>query len=227
MKERQIFIIEGDAKTAAYIRQELATEHYDCTTDTLGLSALNKLAGNQFDLIVLDIRLLDISGLLLCKEIRKISAVPVLIISDCDDITTKVKAFEYGANDYLTKPFNCRELSARIHALLHSGKAVCNNFRRTLTLKDLLVDLDAHEVYIKERRISLTKKEFSLLTFLIHNKNIVLSRHSILEHVWGYDFFGTTNVVDVYIRYLRSKLCTDRHESYITTVRGVGYIVRE
>ncbi len=127
----------------------------------------------------------------------------------------------------MTKPFNCRELSARIHALLHSGKAVCNNFRRTLTLKDLLVDLDAHEVYIKERRISLTKKEFSLLTFLIHNKNIVLSRHSILEHVWGYDFFGTTNVVDVYIRYLRSKLCTDRHESYITTVRGVGYIVRE
>ena len=97
MKERQIFIIEGDAKTAAYIRQELATEHYDCTTDTLGLSALNKLAGNRFDLIVLDIRLLDISGLLLCKEIRKISAVPVLIISDCDDITTKVKAFEYGS----------------------------------------------------------------------------------------------------------------------------------
>jgi len=178
--------------------------------------------------MVFDIMMPGKDGITALSEIReKGDVTPVIMLTAKSEVDDRITGLDAGADDYLTKPFNCRELSARIHALLHSGKAVCNNFRRTLTLKDLLVDLDAHEVYIKERRISLTKKEFSLLTFLIHNKNIVLSRHSILEHVWGYDFFGTTNVVDVYIRYLRSKLCTDRHESYITTVRGVGYIVRE
>lgn len=225
--DKKILIIEGNKHIATCIRDNLARENYVCTVDTLGFSALNHLAEERFDLIILDILLLDINGLLLCKEIRNISSSPIIILSELDDIKTKVTAFDYGANDYLTKPFNCQELAVRLRALLYNGRPVCNNFHHTLTLKDLLIDLDSRDVYLEDERISLTNREFNLLAFLIRNKNTVLSRDQILEQVWGYDFLGTTNVVDVYIRYIRSKLRQTKDNAYVATIRGIGYMARE
>lgn len=225
--DKQILVVEANSHVGTYIREHLERESYACTLDHLGFSALNRLGEQQFDLIILDILLLDINGLLLCKEIRHMSSVPIMIISELDDIITKVKAFDYGANDYMTKPLNVKELFVRVRALLYNGRPVKNNFHRSLNLKDITVDLDSHEVFVNNKPVELTKKEFTLLTYLIRNKNIVVSREQILDKVWGYDFIGTTNIIDVYIRYIRGKLGRHTPQKYISTVRGIGYIAKE
>ena len=149
-----------------------------------------------------------------------------MMLSAKDDVETKVASLDLGANDYLTKPFNSKELFARIRVLLRERdyKPADENF---LQLQDMMLYLDRHEVVIGTQKIILTKKEFELLSYLIRNKNIVLTRDRIVEEVWGYDYIGDTNVVDVYIRYIRSKLGKEKGREYIQTIRGVGYVAKD
>lgn len=148
-----------------------------------------------------------------------------MMLSAKDDIETKVVSLDIGANDYLTKPFNSKELFARIRVLLRERHQLADrgNF---LQLNDITLFLDCHEVMKGTKKLKLTKKEFELLAYLVRNKNIVLSRSRIVEEVWGYDYIGDTNIVDVYIRYLRSKLGPNGR-NYIRTVRGVGYVAED
>ncbi len=222
----RILIVEDEKKIARFLQLELEHEGYECTIEYNGSAALDRIGQNHFDLILLDIMLPDIDGLTICQRTREISNVPILILSAKDDIETKVAGLDYGANDYLTKPFNSKELFARIRVLLRK-QTVDKANENFLQLQNLTLYLDRHEVQVGEQTFNLTKKEFELLTYLIRNKNIVLTRDRILEEVWGYDYMGDTNVVDVYIRYLRSKIDEVVGRKYIHTVRGIGYVAKE
>lgn len=222
----RILIIEDEKKIARFLQLELEHEGYECVLEYNGGSALDRIGQDHYDLILLDIMLPDIDGLTICQRTREISNVPIMILSAKDDVETKVAGLDLGADDYLTKPFNSKELFARIRVLLRKrgGEQVRENF---LQLQDMILYLDRHEVQIDNKTFTLTKKEFELLTYLIRNKNIVLTRDRILEEVWGYDYIGDTNVVDVYIRYLRSKIDETVGKKYIFTIRGVGYVAKD
>ena len=196
-----------------------------CTLAPDGLTAADLIEKNDYDLALLDIMLPDVDGLTICKRTRELSNVPIMMLSAKDDIETKVVSLDIGANDYLTKPFNSKELFARIRVLLRERHQLADrgNF---LQLNDITLFLDRHEVMKGTKKLKLTKKEFELLAYLVRNKNIVLSRSRIVEEVWGYDYIGDTNIVDVYIRYLRSKLGPNGR-NYIRTVRGVGYVAED
>lgn len=224
-EKAHILIVEDEKQIARFLQMELEHEGYACTIEYNGAAALDRIGQEHFDLILLDIMLPDIDGLTICKRTRELSNVPIMMLSAKDDIETKVNSLDIGANDYLTKPFNSKELFARIRALLRERKQrhESNNF---LQLHDITLFLDRREVVKGNQRINLTKKEFELLTYLVHNKNIVLSRRRIVEEVWGYDYVGNTNIVDVYIRYIRSKL-GENGAKYIRTVRGVGYVAED
>ena len=224
--KNRILIVEDEKRIARFLQLELEHEGYKCTIEHSGSDALDNVAQTHYDLILLDIMLPDIDGLSVCKQVRQISNVPILILSARDDVESKVAGLDLGADDYLTKPFNSKELFARIRVLLRKGvndRATEN----TLYLRDMVVHLDQREVQIGQRIISLTKKEFQLLTFLIRNKNFVVTRDRILEEVWGYEYIGDTNVVDVYGRYLRGKIDEKVGKKYIFTIRGTGYVARD
>lgn len=224
-EKAHILIVEDEKQIARFLQMELEHEGYACTIEYNGAAALDRIGQEHFDLILLDIMLPDIDGLTICKRTRELSNVPIMMLSAKDDVETKVNSLDLGANDYLTKPFNSKELFARIRALLRERqqRRESNNF---LQLHDITLFLDRREVVQGSRRINLTKKEFELLVYLVRNKNIVLSRRRIVEEVWGYDYVGNTNIVDVYIRYIRSKL-GEKGATYIRTVRGVGYVAED
>ena len=198
-----ILIVEDEKQIARFIQMELEHEGYEC-----------------------DIMLPDVDGLTLCQRTREISNVPIMFLSAKDDVETKVAGLDMGGNDYLTKPFNSKELLARIRVLLRD-RNTDKSSENFLHLQDMTLYLDRHEVEVAGRKLLLTKKEFELLTYLLRNKNIVLTREKILEEVWGYDYAGDTNVVDVYIRYIRGKIGQTDSKKYIHTVRGVGYVAKD
>lgn len=222
----KILVVDDEKKIARFLQLELEHEGYDCVIETSGRSALDRIVQDSFDLIILDLMLPDIDGLTICQRARQVTDVPILILSARDDVDTKVQGLDLGADDFLTKPFNSRELFARIRVLLRKHGQPDHNNENLLTLQDLTVYLDRHEVQANGHSVALTKKEFELLTYLIRNKNIVLTRDRILEEVWGYDYIGDTNVVDVYIRYLRSKIDEVVDRKYIHTIRGIGYVAK-
>lgn len=225
-EKAQILIVEDEKQIARFLQMELEHEGYECGIETNGAAALDRIGQDHFDLILLDVMLPDIDGLTICRRTRELSNVPIMMLSAKDDVETKVASLDLGANDYLTKPFNSKELFARIRVLLRERdyKLADENF---LQLQDMMLYLDRHEVVIGTQKIILTKKEFELLSYLIRNKNIVLTRDRIVEEVWGYDYIGDTNVVDVYIRYIRSKLGKEKGREYIQTIRGVGYVAKD
>lgn len=212
-------------KIAELERDFLEASAIESVIETDGTKGLERALQENFDLILLDIMLPDVDGLTICKRTRELSNVPIMMLSAKDDIETKVVSLDIGANDYLTKPFNSKELFARIRVLLRERHQLADrgNF---LQLNDITLFLDRHEVMKGTKKLKLTKKEFELLAYLVRNKNIVLSRSRIVEEVWGYDYIGDTNIVDVYIRYLRSKLGPNGR-NYIRTVRGVGYVAED
>ena len=222
----RILIVEDEKPISNLIRLSLTKAGYHCTCVYDGNAAVDKLDREIFDLILLDIMLPDVDGLTLCQRTREISNVPIMFLSAKDDVETKVAGLDMGGNDYLTKPFNSKELLARIRVLLRDRNTdkASENF---LHLQDMTLYLDRHEVEVAGRKLLLTKKEFELLTYLLRNKNIVLTREKILEEVWGYDYAGDTNVVDVYIRYIRGKIGQTDSKKYIHTVRGVGYVAKD
>lgn len=221
----QILILENEKRVAGYIQTELEHLGYDCSVEHEGIAALDRIVQNDYHLIILNVILPDIDGITICKRIREISNVPIMMLSKKDDVDTKVECLDLGADDYMTKPFNSKELFARIRVLLREKehKPVKETI---LQLQDIVLYLNKHEVFVGSTPVLLTKKEFELLVYLVRNKDVVLTRERIVEEVWGYDYVGDTNIVDVYIRYIREKIGKERGRRCIRTVRGVGYVAK-
>jgi len=221
----QILLIEDEEKIARFIELELIHEGYEIRKSFNGREGLELAESGQFDLILLDIMLPELSGLEVLRRLRKTSQIPVIMLTARDTVMDKVSGLDMGADDYITKPFAIEELLARIRVALKRKGAVLPPTDK-LTAGRLTLDINAHQVDYDNVPIDLTSKEFTLLQTLLENRGIVLSRDTLLERVWGYDYIGETNVVDVYIYYLRSKLEQAADGKIIETVRGVGYVIK-
>ncbi|MCI6831885.1 MAG: response regulator transcription factor [Clostridiales bacterium] len=221
----RILVVEDEPKLNELITARLRREHYSIDSCLSGDAAMDYLACAQYDLLVLDIMLPGISGLELLRSLRgRGDKTPVLLLTALDSIPDRVSGLDSGADDYLVKPFAFDELLARIRVLLRRSAGSVSN---VYTLADLTVDCDARTVKRGETNISLSAKEFAILEYLIRNSGIVLSRERISNHIWNYDYEGSSNIVDVYIRYLRKKIDDGFEKKLIQTVRGVGYVLRE
>lgn len=224
----RILIIEDEEKIARFIELELKYEGYDVEKAFNGRDGLELAKVQPFDLILLDIMLPGINGIEVLRRIRQFSDVPIILLTARDAVVDKVTGLDGGANDYITKPFAIEELLARIRVALRQRDASTELEKSSeLVLGCLHLDSLKREVLIKGTPIHLTKREFDLLYYLLKNKNIVVSRETILEEIWGYDFSGGTNAVDVYIRYLRAKIEEPFGLKIIHTVRGVGYVIKD
>ena len=221
----RILVVEDEPKLNELITARLRREHYSIDSCLSGDAAMDYLACAQYDLLVLDIMLPGISGLEILRSLRgKGDKTSVLLLTALDSIPDRVSGLDSGADDYLVKPFVFDELLARIRVLLRRSAGSVSN---VYTLADLTVDCDARTVKRGETNISLSAKEFAILEYLIRNSGIVLSRERISNHIWNYDYEGGSNIVDVYIRYLRKKIDDGFEKKLIHTVRGVGYVLRE
>ena len=231
MKER-ILIIEDEEKIARFIELELIHEGYEVDKCADGRTGLEMAEGGNFSLVLLDIMLPELNGLEVLRRLRRSSDVPVIMLTARDAVMDKVAGLDQGADDYITKPFAIEELLARIRLVLRRRS---NNGHEAapaapddmLRCGELTLSESHHEVKYAGSDIELTGREFDLLNTLLINKNIVLSREQLLGKVWGYDYMGETNVVDVYVRYLRSKIDEVYGITLIQTVRGVGYVIRD
>jgi DNA-binding response OmpR family regulator len=225
MKEKRIIVIEDDPKIVRILELELKHEGYEVEAAENGRIGLDMLMSGAYDLALLDVMLPEISGFEVLRRIRKEKDIPVIMLTAKDDVTDKVNGLDLGADDYVTKPFAIEELLARVRCALRK-KEIINQNINVYRIADLELDTANFTVTRASTTRDLTKKEYDLLKFLLENKGIILTREQILQHVWGFDFFGNTNVVDVYIRYLRAKIDDEFDEKLIQTVRGVGYCVR-
>lgn len=227
MAER-ILIIEDEEKIARFTELELVHEGYEVVKSGDGREGLELAEGGGFSLVLLDIMLPGLNGLEVLRRLRKSSDVPVIMLTARDAVMDKVSGLDMGADDYVTKPFAIEELLARIRLVLRRRAAsAASGPSDLLSCGDLSLSPGRHEVKFRGDAIELTSREFSLLQTLLENKNIVLSRDSLMARVWGYDYMGETNVVDVYVRYLRSKIDEVYGQSVIQTVRGVGYVIKD
>ena len=230
----KILVVEDEEKIARFIELELVHEGYEVTKTVSGREGLSLAESNQFDLMVLDVMLPELNGLEVLRRLRKSSEMPVIMLTARDAVMDKVSGLDAGADDYITKPFAIEELLARIRVALkkHGGSAsaekeVWPDIAGILTYEKLSVDVVKRIVTYENEPVSLTFREFELLRELLENKNIVLSRDTLLHKVCGYDYVGETNVIDVYVRYLRSKIDDKYGIKMIQTVRCVGYVIRE
>ncbi len=218
----KILVVEDDAQIVRVLKLELEHEGYAVETAADGLLGLEK-ALKEPDLIVLDVMLPKMDGIEICKRVRLKSRVPIIMLTAKDRIADRVGGLDIGADDYLTKPFSIEELLARIRARLRERHPQSS----TLAVKDLTMDRDRHEVVRAGKAIALTAKEYALLEYLLLHRNKVHTRDELFNGVWGSDFLGDSNLIDVYIRYLRGKVDDGFDEKLIGTVRGVGYTLRE
>ena len=224
---KRILIIEDEEKIARFIELELLHEGYEVEKVYNGRDGLKIAKAHPFDLILLDIMLPELNGIEVLRRIRQFSQVPIILLTARDAVVDKVTGLDSGADDYITKPFAIEELLARIRVALRKRKELDVVKKEKLRVGNLELNSSNREVYVDGHKVHLTKKEFNLLEYLLENKNVVLSRENILENIWGYDFPGETNAVDVYIRYLRSKIEEPFGEKFIFTVRGVGYVIKD
>lgn len=224
MAER-ILIIEDEEKLARFVELELTHEGYQVDKAFDGRVGLAMAQENDYDLLLLDIMLPGINGLELLRRLRRSRQTPVIMVSARDQVMDKVTGLDTGADDYITKPFEIEELLARIRVALRRHTAAAP--QETLCCGALTLDIARHEVHFQQTPVQLTQREFDLLKTLMENRGIVLNRDRLLELVWGYAYAGETNVVDVYIRYLRAKIDDVFGVRLIHTVRGVGYVLRE
>ena len=226
MSGQKILIIEDEIKIARFLELELTYEGYSVYQSHDGREGLDRAINEIFDIIILDVMLPSLNGLEVLRRLRQVSAVPVIMLTAKDEIMDKVMGLDIGADDYMTKPFAIEELLARIRTALKKAP-LFKGITNILSVGELSLDLDGHMVTFKTNSIELTKTEFDLLKYLIENKNIVLTRNKIIDVVWGYEYMGDTNVVDVYIRYLRSKIDDRFNRKFIYTLRGVGYLLKD
>ncbi|KGP75097.1 PhoB family transcriptional regulator [Desulfosporosinus sp. Tol-M] len=219
----KILIIEDEEKIARFVELELGYEGYTTTKAFDGRTGLELAETGEFDLILLDIMLPKLSGMEVLRRIRRTSSVPIIMLTARDSVVDKVSGLDSGASDYITKPFAIEELLARIRTALRK------NMQEDVVLSasGLLLDPGRHTVTMLGKPIELTKREFDLLHYLLKNKGLVVSREALLENVWGFDFAGETNAVDVYVRFLRGKIDEVFNIKLIHTVRGVGYVIKD
>ncbi|MBS4781280.1 MAG: response regulator transcription factor [Clostridium sp.] len=220
---KKILIIEDEANISDFIKMELEYEGYEVFICEDGKSGLESALNNEFDLIILDLMLPIISGLEVCRRLKRKKNTPIIMLSAKDDVMDKVAGLQIGADDYITKPFAIEELLARIQVVFRR-----ENSKKSykVVFKDIVIDLNSRKVCRAGEVLTLTNKEYELLILLINNKDTVMSRYDILNEVWGYDYDAGTNVVDVYVSYLRNKLDEKNKEQYIQTVRSIGYIMK-
>ena len=224
MKNFKILLVEDEKQMSLFIEMELNHEGYEVDTAYDGREALKKAENTDYNLILLDIMIPNLNGIEVCRRIRQSSNIPIIMLTAKSDIPDRVLGLDVGANDYMTKPFAIEELLARIR-VYERNNVKSNN--RVIKVKDIVMDNKTHQVLRADREIELTKKEYDLLEMMLLNKNIVLTREQLIEGVWGYEYVGDTNVVDVFIRYLRSKIDDGFEDKLITTIRGVGYVIKE
>ena len=220
-KMTNILIVEDEQNLARFLELELTHDGYKVDIEYDGEPGLKKALNNDFDLIILDLMLPNINGLEICRRVRQVKSTPIIIITAKSDTYDKVTGLDYGADDYIVKPFEIEELFARIRAVLRRQP-----HKDIIDINGIRIDIDAFKVTVDGKQLDLTKTEYDLLYLLATNRNHVLQREQILNHVWGYNSEVETNVVDVYIRYLRNKLKPFNKEKVIETVRGVGYVIR-
>ncbi len=220
-----ILLVEDETKLAQFVEMELTHEGYQVTVANDGIGGLTAARESQPDLILLDWMLPGFSGVEVCRRLRATGdKVPVILLTAKDEISDRVEGLDAGADDYMVKPFSIEELLARVRAHLRRTQEEDPD---VLEFSNLTLNQRTREIFRGERSIELTAKEFDLLVYLMMHPRQVLTRDRILEQVWGYDFMGDSNIIEVYIRYLRLKLEESQEKRLIQTVRGVGYVMRE
>lgn len=224
----KILIVEDEEKIARFLELELQHEGYGVEKAVNGREGLDKALTGAYALMVLDVMLPELNGFEVLRRLRKSSDMPAIMLTARDTVMDKVAGLDGGADDYMTKPFAIEELLARIRLALKKRKGVSTvQAENQLSCRGLTMDIQRYEVTYAGNKIELTHREFELLKVLLENRNIVISRDTLLEKVCGYDYFGETNIIDVYVRYLRSKLDDVYQVKWIQTVRGVGYVIRD
>ena len=220
-----ILLVEDEVKLARFVELELSSEGYTISVAHDGMAGLTLARESSPELVILDWMLPGLSGLEICRRLRATgNKVPVILLTAKDEVSDRVAGLDAGADDYVVKPFSIEELLARIRAHLRRTQEIDEDI---LQFEDLSLNRRTREVFRNKRAIELTAKEFDLLEYLLSHPRQVLTRDQILEKVWGYDFMGDSNIIEVYIRYLRLKLEENNEKRLVQTVRGVGYALRE
>lgn len=220
---KKILIIEDEKNISSFVKMELEFEGYITQVIEDGKQGLDEAINKDYDLILLDLMLPGLNGIEICRRLKKEKNTPIIILSAKDSVMDKVSGLQMGADDYVSKPFAIEELLARIQVVFRREN---NANSKTLNFKDLSINIESRLVKKGDEELNLTNKEYELLLYLMENKEKVISRFSLLESVWGYNYETETNVVDVYVRHLRNKLDTEDKEEYIKTVRSIGYVMR-
>ena len=224
----RILVVDDEALLIKGIRFNLQNDGYDVITGSTGLDAVRLAQNSDVDLIILDIMMPEMDGLTACSKIREFSTVPIILLTAKADDMDKLMGFDYGADDYLTKPFNILELKARIRALLRRSGVNKSNQSNTLTIGTISLDLDARNAFRGGLLVDLTAKEFDVIEFLMRNANRVFSREALLDSIWAYEYRSDIRTLDVHIRRLREKLEEDPAKpKYIMTKWGVGYYFKK
>lgn len=228
MEEKQkILIVEDERQIARFLQIDLEKAGFQTAIEKNGKRAYERIVQEKYDLVLLDVMLPEMDGMEICRNVRELSDIPIIMLTARDEIKEKVKGLDLGADDYVTKPFSSDEVLARIRRILKRRNEEPRKDENRLVVGSIILYPDRYEVHVKGEVVELTHKEFELLQYLVENRPNVLSRDQILQKVWGYDFMGNTNVVDVYISYLRTKIEEKCNEKHIHTVRGVGYVIRD
>ncbi|MGM0969309.1 MAG: response regulator transcription factor [Bacillota bacterium] len=227
MNKGKILVVEDEKKIARVLSLELEYEGYEVTVKETGMDGLKALEEESFDLVLLDVMLPELSGLEVLRRVRKTNtATPIILITARGSVPDKVSGLDLGANDYITKPYDIEELLARIRAQLRLNIHAQEEKETELSIADLTVNEKTRDIQRAGQMLELTPREFDLLVHLLKHQQQVLTRDQLLTAVWGFDYFGDTNVVDVYIRYLRKKVDYPFEKQLIHTVRGVGYVMK-
>lgn len=224
----RILIVEDESEIVRFLTLELRHEGYETESCADGMCGLERALSGGFDLVLLDVMLPQLNGVEVLLRLRRESAVPVIFVTARDAVMEKVNGLDLGANDYITKPFHIEELLARIRMVLRAKEpAVQGTPSDALALGDLTLTPVSRQVSRGLEAIELTKTQYDLLEYLLRNRDIVLTRNQILTHVWGYTYAGNSNVVDVYVRYVRNRIHDSEENRIIETVRGIGYVIRD
>mgnify|MGYP000595688175 CR=1 FL=1 len=222
-----IYLVEDDNSIRELVAYTLHSAGFEAEGFERPSAFWRACAERRPDLVLLDLMLPGLTGIEICRRVRKFSQVPIIMLTAKDEVMDKVAGLDSGADDYLTKPFAIEELLARMRVAFKHSEGSNIAKKTILQVQNLEIDTEKRMVTVDGKVVDLTKKEYELLTYLVQNKNIVLTREQILNEVWGYSYIGETNVVDVYIRYLRAKIDEAFGKKYILTIRGVGYYVKE
>ncbi|MBO4787305.1 MAG: response regulator transcription factor [Lachnospiraceae bacterium] len=223
----KVLIVEDEEQIARFVELELRHEGYATGKAADGRTGLSMAESGEYDIVLLDIMLPELNGLEVLRRLRKTSEIPVILLTARDSVMDKVSGLDLGADDYVTKPFAIEELLARIRVAMKKKGGAAKDDSGKLTWRELSLDPAAYSVTYDNVPVELSKREFDLLALLLTNKNIVLGRDTLLQKVCGYDYVGETNVIDVYIRYLRAKIDERFGIHMIQTVRGVGYVIKD